>query len=173
MNLRGGSKGQPNCIPGLLFLMAPKSLPQPPKPEKGELAASWTWHAGWPAWTQEAPDHQPLLPGHCRRRMGGRGGGALPPVPGLGLLQPSGVKARVDTGGDLGAVGCWEGPRVGGTRGPEVAAEPRPGPKGGHRPWRGPLEADFPLLQRTRSVFRLETGYNKLVNMSESCVGTT
>lgn len=115
MNLRGGCKDQPNCIPGLLFLMAPKSLPQALKPEKGELAASWTWHAGWPAWTQEAPDHQPLLPGHCRRQVGGRGGGALPPVPGLGLLQPSGVKARVDTKGiwEQWAVGRghgWVGP---------------------------------------------------------------
>lgn len=47
-------------------------------------------------------------------------------------------------------------------------------PGGGRLPaQREPLEANFPLLHRTPSVFRLETGYNKLVNMSESCVGTT
>lgn len=85
-NWRGDSKDQPNCIPSLLFLMAPKSLPPPPKPERGELAVSWTWHAGWPAWTQEAPGHQPLLLVPYRP-WGEVVGGAFPPVPGWGFCS--------------------------------------------------------------------------------------
>lgn len=58
--LKGGFvQGQPNGTLSLLFLMAPKNLPQTSKPEKGERAVPRPWHAGSPAWTQEASTNSP------------------------------------------------------------------------------------------------------------------